>query len=99
MDKRDKVMMELLSSQINFYGEVLVQTTNLHRFAMHVGKLRLASVAKRASTRLSELVDQFSFQQDAIMKRNGAVHIPIKLDKEHYEIHFKGIHPKHNPLW
>lgn len=99
MNKKDKMMMELLSSQINFYGEVLSQTTNLHRSAIHVGELRLASVAKRASAGLSELVGQLSFQQDTIMKRNDAVHIPIESEKEVHEIHFKDIYTKNNPLW
>ncbi len=84
MNKIDKMMLELLSSQINFYSEVLVQTTNLHRFAMQVRKLRLASVTNRASARLSELVDHLSFQQDTIMKENDAVHIPVKFKKDIY---------------
>lgn len=98
MDKRDRTVLELLSSQINFYNEILLQINYLHALAVE-DEDELAVATKKASEGLSELVGHFSLQQDAIMKRNGAVHVPIKYDKEHYEIHFKGIHPKSSPLW
>jgi hypothetical protein len=93
MDKRDKIMMELLTSQINFYSGVLAQTRNL---PIHRHNLRLASVTRRASRGLSGLVDQLSFQQDIIMKRNGAVHIPIKFNRKHYETYSRSLHTKNN---
>jgi len=94
MDKRDKTMMDLLSSQINFYGEVLAQTNSLHAFAVMDDRDKLAAATLKAVDGLSELVGHFSLHQDAIMKRNGAVHIPIKSTKLVHEIIFKEIRSK-----
>ncbi|KKM13275.1 hypothetical protein LCGC14_1717920 [marine sediment metagenome] len=94
MDKRDKMMIAMLSEQINYYSDALSRAESLHKFAIHSRQLSLASTTKRASMGLSELIDHFSFQQDAIMKRNGAINIPIKLKKDIYDFHFKEFHTK-----
>ncbi len=98
MNKRDTVLMELLSNQINFYGEVLTQINNLHACAVKTED-ELVVITQKASDGLSELVNHFMHQQTTIMKENNAVHIPIKSEEEIYNIHFKEIRLKGNPLW
>lgn len=100
MNKRDKAMLTMLSEQINFYGDALARARNMHEFAADARNTKLAVAAKAAADGLNELVSHFSLYQDTIMKKSGAVHVPIKSDKEHYEIHFKEIRAKNNSsLW
>jgi len=99
MNKRDKMMMEMLSNSINFYGEALAQAKSLNEFAVNVKNDKLTTATQKAVNGLSELVGHFSLQQDAIMRRNGAVRVPIEPEEKVYEIHFEGIHVDGNPLW
>lgn len=78
MDKRDTRMMELLSNQINFYKHTLTHTKKLHEFARNIGRHKLATVTLTAIEGVSELVNHFSLQQNAIMVRNNATKIKVK---------------------
>lgn len=98
MDKRNKMMMELLSNQISFYSVILLQINHLHALAVKTED-ELVVITQKVSDGLSELVNHFMHQQTTIMKENGAVHIPIKPDEDIYNFHFKEIHTKGNPLW
>lgn len=77
MDARDTRMMELLSNQIDFYKHTLTHAKKLHEFARNIGRHKLATVTLTAIEGVSELVNHFSLQQNAIMVRNNATKIKV----------------------
>ncbi len=107
MDERDTRMVELLSMQIDFYKHTLTQARKLHEFARNVGRHKLATATLIAIEGVSELVDHFSLQQNAIMARNNAVKIKVTdgnkpdlklaVNNGPVKINPKSIH-KYNPL-